>query len=57
MVYWLVFLLLILIVLYMAFLDIRHVRLMYALEKRKLFQLSMGEDVPGGRPVKDGKEK
>ena len=53
MVYWLVFALLILIALYMAFLDIRYIRLMYAVEKRKLFQASMGEDLLGMEVPKD----
>ncbi len=43
--YWVVFLIALGASLYMAFLDIRYIRLQYALEKQRLFQQSLGEDL------------
>ena len=42
--YWAVFALLICLALYLAMVDMRFIRLQYALEKKKLFQESMSED-------------
>lgn len=41
--YWLVFLGALFTALYMAFLDIRYIRLQYAIEKQRLFHQSLGD--------------
>lgn len=45
MVYWGSFFLLLLISVYIAFVDIRYVHLRYQLEQRKLFQETLGDEV------------
>jgi hypothetical protein len=43
--YWLVFLVALLTAVYLAFIDMRYIRLQYAIEKQRLFQQSLGDDI------------
>ena len=57
--FWLVFGVLILVAFYLAFLDIRYIRLQFALEKRKLFEETLRDPLLSGGldevdSVKDG---
>lgn len=54
--YWFAFLAALTAALYMAFLDIRYIRLQYALEKRRLFRQSLGEDLAGALSSKESDE-
>ena len=55
LVYWLVFSLLILMSLYLALLDIRFIRLQYALEKQALIRASLGAKSSGTRKDQQAK--
>lgn len=52
-VYWLVFLVALVVALYMAVLDIRYIRLQYALEQRQLYQSSLGDEITGALRKRD----
>lgn len=44
-VYWLIFLVALSSAFFMAFLDVRYIRLQFALEQQRLFQQSLGDDL------------